>query len=147
MTTITSGGGLTLDEARARLLKLWRWSFAPLAFVIIQTVVGKYGRTWPDMLDGIIWASALLGPPLGIMYGASHAIQANNARSRTPCNTELYRHCYGLSLFLIVMVSATLICEPWLIEWKVKELLALMNIVLQPLLFWLSGMLIVFFLA
>jgi hypothetical protein len=149
MTTATGGGApaLTLGDARSSLLKLWRWSFAPLAFVIVQTVVGKYGRTWPDMLEGILWTSALLGPLLGIMYGASHAIQSNSTRSRAACNVELYRHCYWLSAFLIFMVGATLVCEPWLIHWKVKELLALMNIILQPVLYWLSGMLIIFFLG
>jgi uncharacterized membrane protein len=149
MTTIANNPvpELTLGDARSRLMRLWRWSLFPFVFVIVQTVGGKYGRTWPDMLDGLWWVLPLIGPLLGVMYGTSRAIQPSNARSRAPCNVELFRHCRWLSAIFIFAITATVVFEPWLILWKSKELLTLSNIILQPLSAWLTGVLMVFFLS
>lgn len=147
MTTVAnSNAPMTINEARAGLLKVWLWAIVPLTFVFAQTLFGKYGTTWPDLLDGLAFVLGLIGPQFGIMLGATQAIQTNNARARAHCHPVLYMYCRWMSIVLIVAVTSVLLAEP-LVALKVKELLAVSNAFLQLLSWVLGGVLIAFFVA
>lgn len=141
---VNSNTPMTISDARARLLNVWRFAIVPLAIVFLQTLFGKYGTAWPDLFDGLSFVLGLIGPQFGIMLGASQAVQPNNARARATCNDALFQYCYWFSVLLIVAVTAVLILEP-LQVFKVKNLLAISNTFLQLLSWALGGLLIAFF--
>jgi hypothetical protein len=149
MTTVSSDlpKQLSLGGAQTKLVNLWRWGLLPVFIVGLQTITGKYGTRWPDFLDGIFFVLPLIGPVLGIIYFASRALKSNKKRQQAACNMALFRHFYILSVVFIFAVTAILILQPWMVQWKPKELIAVANLLFQPFSMWLIGMAMVFFLT
>ncbi len=134
----------TIEEARQRLLRLWLVGLLPFGIILIQTLSGKYGTDWQDLLAGYNWIAPILMPVISLMIGTSRAAEKSNAHSRATCNMPMYDLCWCISVIILASLVGVPVVEPF-VSMRIHEMFLISSVILTPLLMILSSLVLMFF--
>ncbi len=100
-----------LDTVRTRLAGIWLGGCACiLTIVVLQSLLGKFGD---HVQDAWGWLLPTIMPTLGMIVAGLTVTALDPVRSESVVRTSYYRLALWLSVFYLLLVSLTILIQPF----------------------------------